>query len=79
MAIMLHQFILGQWGDVTDITCDSVKGTIFKIVGVESQHIERVYLSNLNIKNAAREIEIKYVDDVIFDQIMIGGKLWHPK
>jgi len=64
---------------ITDISCDKVEGTAFKIVGVEAQRIERVYLKNFEIKNTAKEIEIKYAADIVFYNIQIGGKNWDLK
>jgi polygalacturonase len=61
---------------VTDIDCDSVGVTAFKIVGVESQPIKRVFLKNFDIKSTANDAEIKYAEDIVFEDIKIGGKLW---
>jgi polygalacturonase len=61
---------------VTDISCDNVEGTAFKIVGVEDQHIQRVYLSDFEIKNTAKDFEIKYADEIVFNNIIIGGEVW---
>jgi polygalacturonase len=61
---------------VTDIKCDSVGVTAFKIVGVESQPIQRVFLKNFDIKSTANDSEIKYAEEIIFDNILIGGKQW---
>jgi len=63
---------------VTDVLCENIKGTAFKIVGVESEHIKRVYLKNFEIKNTTNESEIKFADNVITKNIIIKGKEWLP-
>lgn len=61
---------------VTDILCDTVKETPFKIVGVESEKIKRVYLKNIEIKNAGKQSEIKFAEDIISNNVTINGKKW---
>ena len=61
---------------ITDIKCDSVGVTAFKIVGVETQPIQRVYLKNFGIQSTARKAEIEFANDIIFENISIGGDLW---
>ncbi|MBU2491698.1 MAG: glycoside hydrolase family 28 protein [Bacteroidetes bacterium] len=61
---------------VSNINCDSVGATAFKIVGVESQTIQRVYLKNFDIRSTVKEAEIKYAEEVIFSNIKIDGKQW---
>jgi polygalacturonase len=63
---------------VSDISCETVGGTAFKIVGVESEHIKRVFLNNFEIKNVEKESEIKFADDLVINNIMIEGEKWMP-
>lgn len=59
---------------VADIFCEKVEGTAFKIVGVESQHIERVYLKNFIIKEAKAQSEIAFADAIVAERIKIGNE-----
>jgi polygalacturonase len=61
---------------VTDIYCESIEGTAFNIVGVETENIKRVFLKNFEIGNAKENFQIEFADDILLTNIMIGGKIW---
>ena len=58
------------------ITCNAVEEYAFKIIGVEEQPIERIYLHDINIKKAGLDNIIHHAETLLFDQISINGKLW---
>jgi hypothetical protein len=59
---------------VSDIRCKSVAKVPFDIVGVEAAPIRRVYLSDIRIGKAGGENVLEHTEDILFDQVMIGGK-----
>jgi len=63
---------------LTDIYCENVEGTAFKIVGVESEHIKRILLKNFEIGDAKENFQIEYADDILLTNVKIGGKIWAP-
>lgn len=60
---------------ISDINSSEMGRTAFEIIGVESKPIQRIYLNNINVKEAKNKLDIKYLEDVIFQQVMIGGEL----
>ncbi len=63
---------------VSDIHIDKVGKTGFKIVGVEDQFIERVYLNKITIEEVPVDSEIKYAKDILANDVKVNGKVWKP-
>ncbi len=61
---------------VSNIHINKVGKTGFKIVGVEDQFIERVYLNDITIENVPVKSEIKYAKEIIANNVIIKGELW---
>ncbi|NMM47565.1 glycoside hydrolase family 28 protein [Marinigracilibium pacificum] len=59
---------------ISDITCDLVEKTPFKIVGVEEKPIEKVFLADINIEKAGEENAIEFATDILFNNVKIEGK-----
>ncbi|MBI9071150.1 MAG: hypothetical protein JEY94_06110 [Melioribacteraceae bacterium] len=57
---------------MSNINCSKVEGTAFKIIGVESENIKRVYLKNSNIIKAEIDFEINFTEDIVFDDVIIN-------
>ena len=58
---------------VSGITCGKVEKKPFKIVGVADQPIERIYLSNVTVEHAGEQSEFEFTENLIFDNVVIGG------
>jgi polygalacturonase len=59
---------------VSNIRCKSVAKVPFDIVGVEAEPIRRVFLSNIQVGHAGGESILEHAEDILFDQVTIGGK-----
>lgn len=59
---------------VSNITCKEVQGTAFKIIGVESEQIKRVYLKNFEIEKVNTISEISFTEDIKAENMKIGNK-----
>ena len=60
---------------VSDIKCDLVDGTAFKIVGVEDAPIQDIYLENIQVKKAGVATEVKYTQNIIFSEVYVNDKV----
>lgn len=61
---------------VSGIKCGTVEKTPFKIVGVASEPISRVYISDVDIAKAGESSELDHVTDIIFDDVNIDGSVF---
>ncbi|MEL6558680.1 MAG: glycoside hydrolase family 28 protein [Bacteroidota bacterium] len=57
---------------VSNITCNRVEKTPFKIVGVEDEPITRILMKDVNINSAGEESIIQNAEDLIFKDVTIG-------
>jgi len=64
---------------VSDIRCKSVAKIPFEIVGVEDAPIRRVFLSNIQIGSAGGESILRHTEDVLVEQVTIGGRAFAVK
>ncbi|RMF00680.1 MAG: glycoside hydrolase family 28 protein [Bacteroidetes bacterium] len=62
----------------TNISCKMVLEKPFKIVGVENEPIQRVYLGHIQIGQAGEDSELAHVQNVLAEEVIIGGKRWSP-
>ena len=60
---------------ISGVTCNEVGRTAFEIAGVESKPIQRIYLNNIRVEKAKSKLDIKYSDDILFQQVTIDGAL----
>jgi len=60
---------------ISGVTCNEVGRTAFEILGVESKPIQRIYLNNIRVEKAKSKLDIKYSDDILFQQVTIDGAL----
>ncbi|MEM7110634.1 MAG: glycosyl hydrolase family 28 protein, partial [Bacteroidota bacterium] len=59
---------------VSNITCQRVEESIFKIVGVGSQPIERIFLSDIRVEKAGTVGEFKNTTDIVMNNVTMAGK-----
>ncbi len=59
---------------VSGITCQEVTEKVFKIVGVEAQPIERVYLSDITVEKSGEMGEFRHTSDILMDNVIIEGQ-----
>jgi len=60
---------------VSEIKCQSVEGTAFKIVGVPDEPIKNILLKNIEITSAGKATEVRHAKNIVFDQVNVNGKL----
>jgi polygalacturonase len=59
---------------VDGITCYSVDKLPFKIVGVESEPISKVYLSNIEIMKSGDSAQLQFTKDILLHNVNVEGK-----
>jgi hypothetical protein len=60
----------------TNIDCKMVLAKPFKIVGVESEPIQRVYLGDISIQEAGQDSELAFTKEILTDKVQINGQAW---
>lgn len=60
---------------VSDIKCDKVDGTAFKIVGVADEPIRDIYLANIQVDKAGVATELKYTENIAFKEVYVNNEL----
>ena len=60
---------------VSNIKCAGVINSPFKIIGVEEQPIERVYLSNITITQAGKESQFEHTSEVLISNVKVNGEV----
>jgi polygalacturonase len=60
---------------VSEIKCQSVEGTAFKIVGVRDEPIKNILLKNIEINSAGKATEVKHAQNIVFYQVNVNGIL----
>ena len=63
---------------VSGIKCKKVEKTPFRIVGVREEPISRILLDNITIDEAGEENVIEFAENLIFNEVMIGGNPFQP-
>ncbi len=63
---------------VSGIKCKKVEKTPFRIVGVREEPISRILLDNITIDEAGEENVIEFAENLIFNEVMIGGSPFKP-
>jgi hypothetical protein len=58
---------------VSGITCEPSVSKAFMMVGVPDQPIEHVYLNDVVVKQAKNKNTVKYVNHMLFNNVIIGG------
>ena len=63
---------------LTNISCDSVSGPAFEIVGVEQKPIENVTLRDVNVKYASEPLKIERANNLEFENVRVNGESVYP-
>ena len=63
----------------SNIRCLRANRSGLRIVGVEGQHIRRVYLHNITIGATQQPAIIRFADDLLVQNVKINGRLWQPE
>ena len=63
---------------VSGIKCKKVEKTPFRIVGVKEEPISRIFLNNITIDEAGEESVLEFCEDLVFNEVIIGGHLYQP-
>jgi len=61
----------------SQITCKAVNGLPFKIVGVEAEPIQNLYLHDIKIQKAAAESQFEFVENLWLENVNGSGKKIH--
>ena len=59
---------------VSEINCEHVNGTVFKIVGVPTAPIRRIFLENIHVKEAGAILEQRHTEEIHFSNVSVNGK-----
>ncbi|GLR19824.1 glycoside hydrolase family 28 protein [Portibacter lacus] len=59
---------------VSDITCKGVANSPFKIIGIEGQDIERIYLNNITIEQAGDQSQFEHTSDILMSNVKVNGE-----
>jgi len=57
-----------------NINCDTTTRTAISIGGVKDAFIKNVLIKNMNIKKAEKNTSVKFIDNVVFENVTINGK-----
>ncbi|MEO0727525.1 MAG: glycosyl hydrolase family 28 protein, partial [Bacteroidota bacterium] len=63
----------------TNIDCQVVLEKPFKIVGVESEPVQRVYLGDITVQQAGQTSELAFAKAVLARDVQIAGTEWQPE
>jgi len=61
---------------VRNLTCRLSQNHTFKIVGVEQEHIERIYLETISVLRSLNDDRIAFTRDIVADKVVVNGKPW---
>ena len=60
---------------VSGLSVNKVGKEVFRIVGVEDQWIEKVYLGDISIQEAAGVSEIRFAKDILLSNVQVGDSV----
>ena len=58
----------------SNIICEKVDSLPFKLVGVEEEPLERIFLQNIKVKKAGKESVVKYANKILTERVVVEGK-----
>lgn len=59
---------------IQNVKCEQANETAISIVGVEKSLISDVFLKNVVVKTAAKEVVLKFTNNIFFENVSVNGK-----